>query len=93
MKRTNSKTNFSKSSVLAFALVAAGLGFTVPAQATDGDKVSTTVAAVEQDGYFATAQEASGTSPQSDTTKATKEAERGAFADEPRWRRRVFEGH
>lgn len=96
MKRTNSTTDFTKGSILAAALVAVGVGFALPAQASDGDEVSVTVAAVERDVYFATEQErATRTSPEptSGNSEATNEAQRGAFADEPRWRRRMFESN
>jgi len=96
MKRTNSTTDFTKGSVLVAALVVAGVGFTPPAQATDGDEVSVTVAAVEGDVYFSTGQERSTRTthePASDTRVGTHEAQSGAFADEPKWRRRVFQSN
>lgn len=96
MKRTNSTMDFTKGSVFAVALLAAGVGFTLPAQATDGDKVSISVAAFEQDNYFATGQERSTrTSPESTSgnVASKNQAPRGAFANEPEWRRRVFESN
>ena len=96
MKRTNSTTDFTKGSVLAAALLVAGVGFTLPAQATDGDEVSVTVAALERNVYFSTGQERSTRTTNesaSDTPAGTNEAQSGAFADEPRWRRRVFQSN
>ena len=95
MKRTNTRTNITNGSILAAALFALGIGFSVPAQAAD-DEVSVTVATLEQDIYFATVQERTArTSPQftPDNTEATNEAQGGAFANEPQWRRRVFESN
>lgn len=96
MKRTNSTTDFTKGPVLAAALLVAGVGFTLPVQATDGDEVSVTVAAVEGDVYVSTGQERSTRTtqePASATPAGTNEAQSGAFADEPKWRQRVFQSN
>lgn len=94
MKRTNNKANFNKGSVLAVALVAAGMGFAMPSQATDGDEVSVTVASVQHGFFFAAAQERTATTnpeTSSATTESTHEAQGGAFSNEPKWQQRVLE--